>query len=295
MKRRKFIFESMTAVAGTMILPTIIPSSVFGKEVPSDKINIGLIGSGRMAMSHDLPEILKNNIARVVAIAGPDQKRLSCGKKYVENFYSRRTGCNNYIDVRTYEDYHSILDDKDIDAVIIATPDHLHEQTAIESAFAGKDIYLHLPISLSVRGGRLLSDLVKNKGIILQTGTWHGSNAGLRIAAGMVRNGRIGRLETIKIGLQGDLSGPECHHYFDSAAWGMGTELTGPVSVEAISQFPESGPDRYGDFIARAYYSSGITMLTSPVYPNGIKYQGTEGWIYLRHDQASGDFKNRMP
>jgi len=72
-------------------------------------------------------------------------------------------------------------------------------------------------------------------------------------------------------------------HHFDSAAWGMDTELTGPVSVSAVAQFPRTGLwDVHGDFMAVAEYSNGITMLTSSGgYPNGIRYEGTEGWIFV--------------
>ena len=71
-------------------------------------------------------------------------------------------------------------------------------------------------------------------------------------------------------------------HHFDSAAWGMDTELTGPVSIEAVAQFPKSGLwDVHGDFMAKAEYKNGITMLTSGGYPNGIRYEGTEGWIFV--------------
>jgi len=71
-------------------------------------------------------------------------------------------------------------------------------------------------------------------------------------------------------------------HHFDSAAWGMDTELTGPISVEAVAQFPKSGLwDVHGDFMAKAEYNNGITMLTSGGYPNGVRYEGTEGWIFV--------------
>jgi myo-inositol 2-dehydrogenase/D-chiro-inositol 1-dehydrogenase len=71
-------------------------------------------------------------------------------------------------------------------------------------------------------------------------------------------------------------------HHFDSAAWGMDTELTGPALVEAVAQFPKTGLwDVHGDFMAKAEYKNGITMLTSGGYPNGIRYEGTEGWIFV--------------
>jgi myo-inositol 2-dehydrogenase/D-chiro-inositol 1-dehydrogenase len=337
MNRRKFVTKSMAVAAGTVVLPTIVPSSVFGKIPPSDRINIGQIGFGRIAMVHDLAETLKYDIARVVAIADFDTIRLASGKKYIEDFYARKTGSEGYINVKTYGDYHEILADKNIDAVIISTPDHWHAQPALEAAVEGKDIYLQKPTSLTITEGRLLSDVVRQKKVILQVGTQQRSSTQFRVAAELVRNGRIGKLETVKIGLPGDPSGPEAEempvpenlnydawlgstpevyytemrvhpqnsitdrpgwlrceqfgagmitgwgqHHFDSAAWGMDTELTGPVTVEAVAQFPKSGLwDVHGDFMAKTEYKNGITMLTSGGYPNGIRYEGTEGWIFV--------------
>lgn len=337
MKRRKFIADSMAAGAGMVIIPTIVPSTVFGKNAPSDKINIGQIGFGRIAMTHDLDETLKYDAARVVAVADFDSNRLAKGKQFIENYYTKKTGNAGYVNVKTYGDYREILADKSIDAVIISTPDHWHSQPAIEAALAGKDIYLQKPTSLTIKEGRLLSDVVKRQKVILQVGTQQRSSAQFRYAAELVRNGRIGKLETVKIGLPGDPSGPPApempvpknlnynawlgstpevyytemrvhpqnsltdrpgwlrceqfgagmitgwgQHHFDSAAWGMDTEYTGPVSIEAVAQFPKSGLwDVHGDFMSKAEYANGITMLTSGGYPNGIRYEGTEGWIFV--------------
>jgi len=71
-------------------------------------------------------------------------------------------------------------------------------------------------------------------------------------------------------------------HHFDSAAWGMDTEYTGPISIEAVAEFPKSGMwDVHGDFMSKAEYKNGITMYTSGGYPNGVRYEGTEGWIFV--------------
>ena len=333
----------MTATAGAIILPTIVPASVIGKNPPSDMINIGQIGFGRIAMTHDLAETLKYNIAKVVAVADFDSNRLAKGKQFIENFYAKKTGKQGYVNVKTYGDYHEILADKGIDAVIISTPDHWHSQPAIEAAIAGKDIYVQKPTSLTISEGRLLSDVVRKKGVILQVGTQQRSSSQFRVAAELVRNGRIGKLETVKIGLPGDPAGPEAaespvpknlnydawlgstpevyyteirvhpqnsitdrpgwlrceqfgagmitgwgQHHFDSAAWGMDTELTGPVTIEAVAQFPRSGLwDVHGDFMSKAEYKNGITMLTSGGYPNGIRYEGTEGWIFVTRGDYS--------
>jgi myo-inositol 2-dehydrogenase/D-chiro-inositol 1-dehydrogenase len=341
MKRRTFITTSLAGTAGAILVPTIVPSSVFGKNAPSNKINIGQIGCGRIARDHDMRETLPFDSARFVAVCDLDSKRLADAKKYVESFYTRKTGSPGYVDVKMYEDYHELLANPEIDAVIISTPDHWHSQPAMEAALAKKDIYLQKPTSLTIAEGRLLSDVVRKQGVILQVGTQQRASRQFRIAAELVRNGRIGKLHTVKIGLPGDPSGPEApempvpknlnynawlgstpevyyteirvhpqsdygrpgwlrceqfgagmitgwgQHHFDSAAWGMNTELTGPVSVEAVAQFPKSGLwDVHGDFMVKAEYANGITMYTSGGYPNGIRYEGTEGWIFV----SRGDY-----
>jgi hypothetical protein len=337
MKRRKFISNSIAAATGVVIMPTIVPSTVFGKNAPSERINIGQIGFGRIAMTHDLPETMDYDVARVVAVADFDSVRVEKGKKFIEDFYTKKTGNKNYVNVKTYGDYHEILADPNIDAVIISTPDHWHAQPAIEAAIAGKDIYVQKPTSLTIKEGRLLSDVVQRKKVILQVGTQQRAMPQFRIAAELVRNGRIGKLHTVKIGLPGDPGGPETtempipknlnykawlgstpevyytetrvhpqnsmtdrpgwlrceqfgagmitgwgQHHFDSAAWGMDTEFTGPISVQTIAEFPKSGMwDVHGDFMSKAEYENGITMYTSGGYPNGIRYEGTEGWIFV--------------
>ncbi|HBB01506.1 MAG: oxidoreductase [Bacteroidetes bacterium GWD2_45_23] len=336
MERRMFIKKAAATAVGTAVFPTIVPSSLFGKNAPSNKINIGQIGFGRIARDHDMAETIKYGQAQFIAVCDVDKKRLLDGKKYIDNYYAKKTGNSNYSNARMYDDYQEMLLNKDIDAVIISTPDHWHSEPAARAALAKKDIYLQKPTSLTVTEGRFLSDLVRKQGVILQVGTQQRSSPQFRIAAELVRNGRIGKLHTVKIGLPGDPSGPEAlempvpgnlnydmwlgstpevyytemrvhpqqnygrpgwlrceqfgagmitgwgQHHYDSAAWGMNTEYTGPVSVEAVAQFPKSGLwDVHGDFMVKAEYENGITMYTSGGYPNGIRYEGTEGWIFV--------------
>jgi len=338
--RRKFIDTTVKATLLSSVaiggFPTIVPSHIFGKNPPSDKINIGWIGCGRQGKG-DISATMLFDSAIAVAVSDVDSKRMALGKQHIEGFYTKQTGKKNYVNVKSYRDYKEMLLDKSIDAVMITTPDHWHSQPAIEAALAGKDIYLEKPTSLTIKEGRLLSDVVRRKKIILQVGTQQRSSPQWRYAAELVRNGRIGKLHTVKIGLPGDPAGPEApempipknlnydmwlgstpevfyteirvhpqnsvtdrpgwlrceqfgagmitgwgQHHFDSAAWGMDTELTGPISIEAVAQFPKSGLwDVHGDFMAKAEYSNGITMLTSGGYPNGVRYEGTEGWIFV--------------
>ena len=336
MKRRSLIKKAAASTLGAFVLPTIVPSSVFGANAPSNKIHVGWMGCGRMGTSN-MNEIMKYGQAQCVAVCDVDKNRMLKAKQYVDKHYGQKAGNSNYSNAKMYDDYKEMLLSKDIDAVLIATPDHWHSQPAIEAALAKKDIYLEKPTSLTVTEGRLLSDIVQREKVVFQLGTQQRSSPQFRIAAELVRNGRIGKLHTVKIGLPGDPSGPEAkempipknlnydmwlgstpevyytemrvhpqdsitsrpgwlrleqfgsgmitgwgQHHFDSAAWGMNTEYTGPISVEAVAQFPKSGLwDVHGDFMVKAEYENGISMYTSGGYPNGIRYEGTDGWIFV--------------
>lgn len=342
MQRRKFINRTALGTAAMVGFPSIVPASVLGKNAPSNKINIGQIGCGRIAISHDMTDTLKFDEARIMAVCDIDSKRVDKAKIYTDKFYKEKTGKANYMDTRTYSDYRELLLNKDIDAVMISTPDHWHSQPAMEAALAGKDIYLQKPTSLTVREGQQLRDVVKQTGVILQVGTQQRAMPQFRVAAELVRNGRIGKIHTVKIGLPGDPAGPEApampvpanlnfdmwlgstpevpyteigvhpqedysrpgwlrirtygagmitgwgQHHYDSAAWGMNTELTGPKSVEALAEFPKSGLwNVHGDFFVKHEYDNGMTVYTSGGYPNGVKYIGDDGWIFV----SRGDYQ----
>lgn len=332
LNRRSFIKKtSATAIAAS--LPTIVPASVFGKNAPSNRIQVGQIGCGRIARDHDMPGTMQYDTAQLVAVCDVDQNRLKDGKKLVDQYYQNK---GKKADTKMFDNYQDLIAHKDIDAVLISTPDHWHAQPAIEAALAKKHVYLQKPTSLTVEEGRLLSDIVQKQKITLQVGTQQRSSPQFRCAAELVRNGRIGKLHTVKVGLPGDPSGPVAQteavpsalnfdawlgstpemeysemlvhpkvgygrpgwlrkeqfgagmitgwgqHHFDSAAWGMNTEYTGPIRVEAIADFPKNGSwDVHGDFLVKAEYENGITMLTSGGYPNGIRYEGEEGWIFV--------------
>jgi predicted dehydrogenase len=350
MKRRHFLKNTVATTAGAMIIPTIVPSSVFGANAPSNKINVGQIGCGRIAIGHDMPGTMQHDVARMVAVSDLDSNRMAKGKKFVEDFYSKKTGSASAMDVKMYDDYHDMLADKNIDAVVISTPDHWHSQPAIEAALAGKDIYLQKPTSLTITEGRLLSDIVHRQGTILQVGTQQRSSAQFRRAAELVRNGRIGKVHTVKVGLPGDPGGPVFEtgpvpanlnfdmwmgstpeveykeklvhpqndygrpgwlrheyygagmitgwgqHHYDSAAWGMNTEFTGPISVEAVAQFPKSGDwNVHGDFMVKQEYDNGITVYTSGGFPNGIRYEGEDGWIFVTRGAYRATASDPLP
>jgi predicted dehydrogenase len=332
--RRGFLKTSL-GTAAAIGFPTILPASVFGQMAPSSRINVGAIGVGRISRVHDLPGILPHDDVRVTAVCDLDANRVEAGKTLINGVYAKKTG-KTYDGVRGYHSYHELLADKDIDAVVISTPDHQHAIVACAAVRAGKDVYLQKPASLTIAEGRYLSNTVQASGRILQIGSQQRSTVQFRYAAELVRNGRIGDLKHVEIGLPGDPSGPDapempvpknlnydawlgstpevyyteirvhpqggfdrpgwlrCEqfgagmitgwgaHHVDSAHWGMNTEYTGPVEVWGTAAFPTHGLwDVHGKFLTHAVYANGVTMDISGDFPNGIKFYGTKGWIFV--------------
>ena len=181
---------------------------MFGQYAPSKRINVGMIGTGRISRGHDMPGVWKHAVARIVAVCDLDRHRVEEGKQLVNEYYAKETG-KPYDGVTAYDDYRQLLANKDIDAVVISTPDHQHAILAIDAARAGKHIYLQKPTSLTIAEGRALSDAVHRSGVIFQIGSQQRSTPQFRYAAELVRNGRIGQLKTIEIGLPGDPSGED--------------------------------------------------------------------------------------
>jgi len=338
--RRRFLQTSLgaAAVAG---FPAIVPARALGQMAPSKRINVGAIGVGRISRGHDLPAILRNDSARVMAVCDLDANRLTDGKKFVNDFYAKKTG-KPYDGVTGYSNFHELLANKDVDAVVISTPDHQHAILAVAAVRAGKDVYLQKPASLTIAEGRYLSDAVHASGRILQIGSQQRSWKQFHRACELVRNGRIGEIKHVEIGLPGDPAGgdptpmpvpagfnydswlgstPEVSytvdrvmpqkgydrpgwlrmeqfgagmitgwgaHHVDTAHWGMDTEYTGPVETWGTAEFPTKGLwDVHGKFLTHAIYANGVTMDISGDFPNGIKWYGTKGWLFVTRDEMT--------
>jgi len=197
------------ATTAALLGPTIVPASVLGADAPSNRITFGFIGVGRMGTG-DMREILGLKQAQIVAVCDVDSNRVSSAQKGVETHYARGSSGGTFKGCRTYGDYRDLVSQTDIDAVSIATPDHWHVLPAIAAAKAGKDIFLQKPLSLTIREGRVLSDTVARYGRVFQVGSQQRSDARWRHACELVRNGRIGKLHTVKVGFGTDPStGPE--------------------------------------------------------------------------------------
>jgi myo-inositol 2-dehydrogenase / D-chiro-inositol 1-dehydrogenase len=355
--RRDYLKSSVLGAAGFLMAPalvpktilakgapTIVPSSVLGKNAPGNSIHVAQIGFGRISRIHNLPSTMRNEGVRVIGVCDVDRKRLEDGKRFVEDWYRKHKGRERYIEVGTFTDYRELVSQPDIDAVIISTPDHAHLLPTLEAAVAGKDIYLEKPLSLTVEEGRIMSDILHRMGTVFQLGSQQRSIdpwPQFKRACELVRNGRIGALRRVEVGLPGDPAGgdptpqpvPEnldydmwlgttpmvpytedrvhprkgygrpgwlrCEqftagmitgwgsHHVDTAHWGMGTEYTGPVEIEAEAKFPTEGLwNVHGDFRVESKYANGVTMVISGDFPNGVRFEGDDGWIFVAREGA---------
>ena len=197
--RRNFIKNTLKGTAGAAMLaniPSIVPASVLGKYAPSNRINVGAIGNGRIAREWDMPGVIKQDTAKILAVCDLDSNRVQSAKKWVDDYYIKK-GQSGYNSTKAYEHYEELLDNKDIDAVIVATPDHWHVLPAIRAVQAGKHVYMEKPASLCISEGRILSDEVLKSGCVLQIGSQQRSMPQFKKACELVRNGRIGKLHTI--------------------------------------------------------------------------------------------------
>ena len=354
--RRDFLNNTGKAAIGTTLalnIPSIVPASVFGKNAPSNRINVASIGCGRISVTHDMTGVARYAGARIIAVCDVDKNRADAGPAAVKNNYQRMSQFNGGLkgdwDIKVYYDYKELLQNKDIDAVHISLPDHQHAIVGVHAVNAGKDVYLQKPASLTIEEGRILSNAVKRTGRTLQMGSQQRSISPwpqFKKACELVRNGRIGEIKTIEVGLPGDPGGgnpvkmdipsnlnydawlgatPEifytedrvhshdssmkgvtsrpgwlrCEqfgagmitgwgaHHIDTAHWGMGTEYSGPIEIWGSASFPTDDPaykglwDVHGIFRTEAMYANGVRMIVSNELTNGVKFIGTEGWIWV--------------
>ncbi|MBN1853005.1 MAG: Gfo/Idh/MocA family oxidoreductase, partial [Pirellulales bacterium] len=176
----------------------------FGASAPSNLLAIGSIGTGRMGHG-DMKECMKQGIrenARVIAVCDLDTNRAADAKRVVEKFYADQLG--KPYECQVYSDYRELLARQDIDGVTISTPDHWHALCAVAAANAGKDMYIQKPLTYTIGEGRQLVAAVRAKERVLQTGSQQRSESNFRKACELVRNGRIGKLQTIHVALPMD-------------------------------------------------------------------------------------------
>jgi len=196
--RRSFLKSTLAAGVAPMFLPSHIWSA---ETKPNDRIGIGFIGMGKMNDGH-LGNFLGTASTQVIAVCDVDTTRREYAKKRVEEKYSKATG-GTYKGCEAYNDFRELLARKDIDAVCIATPDHWHALAGIAAAKAGKDIYGEKPLTHNVHEAWALVKAVRDTNRVFQTGSQQRSSREFRVACELVRNGIIGKLTAVMVGIGG--------------------------------------------------------------------------------------------
>ncbi len=329
--RRSFLKKTSLA-AGLATLPgwyaeETLASAAQSKPRPlsaNDKPGIGLIGCGGQGRGDCN---WAKGFGEVIAVADVDDKNAQEAAK--------QFGTKN-----VYKDFRKLLERDDIHVIITGTPDHWHTLVNLAAVKAGKDIYSEKPLTLTIDEGKRLVKAVREHKTVLQVGSQQRSDARFRLACELVRNGRIGKLEYIWVGLptgprEGPFSpkpvpagldhdfylgqapkvpynGQNTHwnfrwwydysggqmtdwgaHHNDIAQWGNGTERTGPVYVDgrSLKKMIPGGYDAASDYLVYFKYANGVQMIATNQAPNGVRFEGPDGWIYV----TRGEIKASKP
>lgn len=193
--RRGFIGATASALA----VPWIVRSSALGADgavAPSNRITVGLIGRGCMGRGH-LARLVGDRDVQVLAVCDVDRVRRDEGKEVVEANYTASQPGGKYSGCTAYNDYRELLVRKDIDAVLIATPDHWHTPISIDAVKAGKDVYCEKPVSMTIRQGRALVEAVRANKRVFQNGSQYRSMSTLREAIAFIRAGGLGKIKAV--------------------------------------------------------------------------------------------------
>lgn len=193
--RRKFIQNTGMLIAGSTLLSSL-DSKAFAifknKIAPSDQLNIGAIGINGMGWAN-VTSALKIPGVNLVAICDVDANVIDRRKKDLEKMKVDASK------VETFNDYRKLLDRKDIDAVIIGTPDHWHALQMIHACEAGKDVYVEKPVGNSIMECRAMVAAQKRYNKVVQAGQWQRSQQHFRDAVDFIRTGKLGNIRTVKV------------------------------------------------------------------------------------------------
>ena len=353
LNRRQFFKRLSGRAAAAIGIPYFVGAAALGQAGPpgriaaSNRLVMGCIGVGGKRPGGqgtvDLQGFLGRDEVQVVAVCDVDAVHRGWAGEIVNQKYSNK-------DCAAYNDFRDLLARDDIDVVSIVVPDHWHALCAVTAARAGKDVFCQKPLAYNIAEGRAVCDAVERYGTVWQTGNSLRSQRNVRYICELVRNGRIGKVHTVKVGLHdvnhisdngdrirkietsaappkgldydmwlgpapwtaysprrchwnfrwvGDYSGGQitdwAGHYCDIAQWGMGTERTGPVEIEGKGVFP-TGPlfDTVEHYEFTCRYAEGFTMIVAGHLENGIRFEGSDGWLFVSHQKIDAHDKSLL-
>ncbi|NQV33702.1 MAG: Gfo/Idh/MocA family oxidoreductase [Phycisphaeraceae bacterium] len=200
--RRQFL-KKTGQVSAAVSLPWIIPRSVLGqggRTSPNNRITLGCIGLGIQGTGN-MQEFLQKHDVQVTDVCDVWRGQRQKAKQIVDSHYDNQ-------DCRMHDDFRQLCARDDIDAVCIATPDHWHPLIGIDAARQGKHMYYEKPIGWSFEAGQVLRQTIQRYGVAFQFGTQQRSSRDFRFACELVRNGKIGKLESVLVGVPGGVSFP---------------------------------------------------------------------------------------
>lgn len=262
--RRDFVTNSAKALAAFMIVPRYVlggksPSGLL-YTAPSDRITLGLIGTGKQGKILS-SYFLKTQQIQFVAISEVYKAKAQLCLDKIKAEYEKFPQYGTYSDIPVYNDFREVLARKDVDAVVIATPDHWHAAMAVRAAEAGKDIYCEKPLALTVKEGRAMVNAARKYDRVFQTGSMQRSWNEFRQAVELVRNGYIGDIKTIKVNIGPppkpyDLAAEPIPEGLDWSKW-LGPNAAVPFNAELA---PPVSKDVYPNW--RNYREFGGGMVT---------------------------------
>jgi predicted dehydrogenase len=296
--RREFL--KTAALAGTALgFPTLVPSTVFGQNAPSNRIGMGLIGLGLMMGGHQ-GQMLGRDDVQVLAVCDVHRDRRENARRAVERAYANKQGVSGYKGCEAYLEFERIMERKDIDAVVVVTPDHWHAPISNMAMRSGKDVYVQKPMTLTIREGRSMSDVSRQYGAILQVGSQQRSERAFRKAAEIVRNGWIGKVSVAYASL-GEFPPPQTlpeqptPDGFDYDRW-LGPTPWYPYNGQRVKGdygggwrcFWDYGSRKNGDWGAHHFDIIQWALGMDDSGPVEFIPKGFEGTPYQTHIYASG-------
>jgi predicted dehydrogenase len=325
--RRHFIKKSSALAASAAIPAWFLDETRSYAASPTprsanDKPGIALIGCGGQGRGDT---DWAKHFGNVIAVSDVDNNNLDQAAKQFTTDHKAPA---------KIKDFRKILERDDVHVIINGTPDHWHTLVNIAAVRAGKDVYSEKPLTLTIDEGKRLVKEVNKQGTVFQTGSQQRSDPRFRLACELVRNGRIGKLQYIWVGLPtgpregpfttqpvpahldydfyvgptpwADYNGHNTHwnfrwwwrysggqmtdwgaHHNDIAQWGNDTERSGPTHINGkqLKEMIAGGYDASSDYLVHFQYANGVQMIATNQAPNGVRFEGTNGWIFVDRGQ----------
>jgi predicted dehydrogenase len=297
--RRDFLKAGSALFGTSFLIPTFVPSCVFGANAPSNRINIGLVGMGLISGGH-FNNMLSRDDVFVHSVCDVDRKKLNNAVSHANSNYSQKSASGKFNGTRGCHEYEDICSNPDIDAVMVLTPDHWHAMISLAAIKNGKDVYCQKPMTLTIAEGRLLSDACKRYGAIFQVGSQQRSESAFRRAAEIVRNGWIGEIQEVYARLGSfppptSLEEQPIPNYLDYDRW-LGPTPWYPYNEERVKgnygggwrRFWEYGSRKNGDWGAHHFDIIQWALGMDDSGPVKFVPKGFDGHQYQTHYYANG-------